>query len=107
MGRKGERIAARLLRWKGYKILEKNYKTPFGEADIIAKKRGIYCFVEVKTRTSDLCGAPIEAVDERKKERYRKIANLYLLRLGEEVTCRFDVVSITDGKAELFEDAYR
>ena len=95
------------MRRKGYKILEKNYKTPFGEADIIAKKRGIYCFVEVKTRSSDYLGAPAEAVDERKRERYRRIANLFMLRLGREATCRFDIVSILDGKAELIEDAYR
>ena len=46
----GETLACQALRLKGYKILKRNHKTPFGEIDIIAKRRQTLCFVEVKSR---------------------------------------------------------
>ena len=66
-----------------------------GEADIIARVGEVLVFVEVKTRRGVSYGFPAEAVDEAKRERYRRIALSYLAerRLGE-VPLRFDVVSI-------------
>lgn len=52
LGRQGEQLTCKYLRKNGYKIVQQNYVTPFGEADIIAYKKGVYCFVEVKTRNS-------------------------------------------------------
>ena len=63
------------LKKKGYKILEKNFVSPFGEADIICLKNDEIVFVEVKTRQSEKFGLPREAVDIKKQENYRKIAN--------------------------------
>ena len=106
LGRKAENDTAKYLKKHGYKIIERNFKTPFGEADIIAFKDGYYCFVEVKARESDAFGLPAEAVDQRKRERYRKIANYFCMMKRQEVPCRFDVASIYEGGLEYFENAY-
>lgn len=86
--------------------MERNYKTPFGEADIVARKGETYCFVEVKTRLSEEYGEPSEAVDFRKRERYRKIAWYFCNARREELPCRFDVASVLGEELEYFENAY-
>lgn len=94
LGNKGEEIAIRFLKSKGYKILIRNFLTPFGEADIVAKDGDSIVFVEVKTRSSDTFGQPFEAVNYRKQERLRRIALYYLKKNSEDLDVRFDVVSI-------------
>ena len=106
LGRNAEELTAKYLKKKGYQILERNYKTPYGEADIIAYKDGYYCFVEVKARASDIYGLPAEAVDERKRERYRKIAAYFCMTKKTEVPIRFDISSVFEGELEYFENAY-
>lgn len=106
LGRKAEEQTAKYLKKHGYKIVERNYKTPFGEADLIAFKDGYFCFVEIKARESDVYGLPSDAVDERKRERYRKIAAYFCMTKGQEVSCRFDVSSVYRGGLEYFENAY-
>ena len=63
LGDKGELIALNYIKKNGYKILEKNYKTKFGEADIIAKKDDLICFIEVKTRTNLIYGEGNISID--------------------------------------------
>ena len=87
-------------------MIARNYKTPYGEADIVAFKDGYYCFVEVKARESDVYGLPTEAVDERKRERYRKIALYFCSAKRTEVPVRFDIASVFEGGLEYFENAY-
>ncbi len=94
LGREGEEAAARYLDKLGYSILEKNYRTPFGEIDIIAKDKGIIVFIEVKTRADDSFGHPFEAVDYRKREKIKKVALCFLKRIKKEHPARFDVLSI-------------
>ena len=74
----GEDYAAAYLRRHGYRILARNYSCRFGEIDIIASDRHYVVFVEVKTRSSCDCGMPAEAVDEAKRDRYERIAALFL-----------------------------
>ena len=57
LGKKGERAAVQYLKSQGYTIVATNYRTPFGEADIIALDNDELVFVEVKTRTNDKYGA--------------------------------------------------
>lgn len=97
-GNKGEDIAADFLKKKGYKIIQRNYKTPLGEADIIVKDNNTIVFVEVKARTSDAFGQPFEAVNYRKQEKFKKIALYYLKHNKSEMPVRFDVVSILSKK---------
>lgn len=99
MGRAGERKATEFLKKNGFKILTKNYKTPFGEIDIIALDKESIVFIEVKTRTSEVYGAPCEAVDKKKQERYYKSATYYLQKEKKtDNSCRFDVVEIKNGQ---------
>ena len=88
LGRKGETLTVSYLKKRGYRILKRNFRTPFGEADILAKQGDTYCLVEVKTRISDAFGLPSEAVNAKKRERYRKMALFLCERLGEEVRHR-------------------
>lgn len=78
MGRAGERKAEKFLKKTRYKILEKNYKSHFGEIDLIAQKDDEIVFVEVKTRTSIEYGYGSEAVNAKKRDKYYLIAAEYL-----------------------------
>ena len=107
LGRKGERLTRRYLFLHGYRIVARNYKTPFGEADIVALSRdGTYCFVEVKARTGDPLVSPLEAVTPEKRERYRMIAKSFCAQRRREEPVRFDVAAVLDGKLEYLEDAF-
>ncbi|UCG78530.1 MAG: YraN family protein [Nitrospirota bacterium] len=97
IGKWGEDIAVSFLKKKGYKITERNYRSSFGEIDIIALHKGKLIFIEVKTRRTDEYGEPFEAIDSRKIERIRNSALMYLRSLDKELPVRFDVVSITVG----------
>lgn len=93
-GQKAEDIAAKALQKKGYKILERNFSSRFGEIDIIAQKEEYLVFVEVKFRKNDAFGGGTAAVDSHKQARIRKTAAIYLQNLTEQ-PCRFDVVTLT------------
>ena len=94
LGRSGEKRARKFLKKLGYKLIAQNYKTPFGEADLIAKDGETYVFCEVKTRLSALYGTPAEAVEYHKRERYKKIARYFESLAGEELFIRFDVLEV-------------
>ena len=107
LGRRAEALTAAFLRRHGYKIVETNFVTPFGEADIIARaKDGTYCFVEVKARTGDPMVSPVEAVTPKKQARYRKIALTFCAKLGREVPVRFDIAAVLNDKLDYFENAF-
>lgn len=93
LGKKGENKTARYLKRRGYKILERNYRSPFGEVDIIAKKGDIVAFVEVKTRLSDSFGAPADSVRSDRKLRYVRAAKAYAANLPDCIV-RFDVAEV-------------
>ncbi|MEW6659408.1 MAG: YraN family protein [Thermodesulfobacteriota bacterium] len=111
LGDAGEDLAAAALKKQGYKILERNYTTPLGEIDLIARHGGEVVFIEVKTRKSLRFGEPQDAVSPPKQARLRRLADYYLKqkRLGE-VPVRFDVVAITmaagDPRVELIQNAF-
>lgn len=106
LGQKGERRARRYLFWHGWKILDKNYKTPFGEIDIVARKKDVIAFIEVKTRLSDIFGLPSEAVDKRRQSRYIMGANYYLVNRNIDLTVRFDIIEIFRGQLNHIENAF-
>ena len=106
LGRKGETLVCKYLKKHGYKIVARNYVTPFGEADVIACKEGTYCLIEVKTREGDILALPSEAVTRAKQERYRRIARYFCATMRREVAIRYDVASVLDGEIAYFEDAF-
>ncbi|MBQ5927438.1 MAG: YraN family protein [Clostridia bacterium] len=107
LGKKGEKLAVSYLKKQGLKILKTNYRTPFGEADILAQDKDDTVFVEVKTRTSDSYGRPSEAVTSQKRRRYIQMAKFYFLEQGEEENIRFDVVEVwADGTIEHISNAF-
>lgn len=95
LGRRGEELARRFLKKKGYKILETNYRGRLGEIDLIAQDGDCLVFVEVKTRSSMAFGHPLESINPRKQHQLTKAAGEYLSGCGGEVRfCRFDAVSV-------------
>lgn len=98
-GAAGEILAARFLRDKGYTLLAANYRSRFGEIDIIARDGEYIAFIEVKTRQEGALYTPKEAVNQAKQRRILKTAAFYLSRHPTELQPRFDVVEIiTDRK---------
>ncbi len=107
LGKKGEDLVCKYLKKQGCKVLRRNYRTLFGEADIIAQDGDEIAFIEVKTRTSDRFGLPSEAVGKEKRRRYYKIAQCYWLEQGREPNARFDVAEVfADGRIEYYKNAY-
>jgi len=111
LGSEGEDLAVKFLKKNGYRILSRNYKTPIGEIDIIAKDGNTTVFIEVKTRTNDFFGYPFEAVNKGKRQKLKNLALLYLKKQGKELPVRFDVLSITcaengNKKIEHIKDAF-
>lgn len=97
-GLAAETMAALYLRLKGYKILERRYRTPMGEIDIIARRYGVVAFVEVKHRRTH--EDALDAVHRVNQERVRRAAELYLSRHIEYTVMetRFDVLVFAPGK---------
>lgn len=106
LGKRGERAAARELKKRGGKILARNYKTPFGEADLIVQMGETLVFCEVKTRLNERFGTGAEAVERHKQRRYRDIARFYMMRLGREVRVRFDVAEVYPDRVNVIEGAF-
>lgn len=95
LGKKGEEAAAKFLKRRGFELLHRNWACFAGEVDIVALQGDVICFVEVKTRSNIQKGFPSEAVNERKRERYEKIAACYLKEYAyDDLRVRFDVISI-------------
>ncbi len=97
---KGENAAASYLQKKGYMILERNYRKQYGEVDIIALRKNILVFIEVKTRSSHNFGTGFEAITFWKLQSLVKTAQLYKKlhpRLPEAL--RIDAVSVEISKS--------
>ena len=101
LGRRGEDAACEYLARKGFKILERNWKCGYGEADIIALDKHSLVFCEVKTRRGLSAGMPEESITYKKQERYGKIASVYRSRTAvRHRALRFDVIAILVDKDE-------
>lgn len=104
-----ETMASEYLEQKGYTILERNYRNPHGEIDIIARDGDVIVFCEIKYRTGNRYGTPLEAVDIRKQRRISKVALYYTAgsRAPQNVFYRFDVIGIDgEGRIEHIENAF-
>lgn len=98
IGRLGETLASIFLRLKFYKILDQNYRSKYGELDIVAKKGDTVVFVEVKTRKTEKYGL-LEAVNDAKQQKMFATAKRYLQRHSfDGLNFRFDVIAINFSK---------
>ncbi|MFH1540104.1 MAG: YraN family protein [bacterium] len=97
IGRAGEKAAARYLSDRGFLILAKNFSCRHGELDIVARKRDLIVFTEVKTRSSEDYGGAEESVGPQKQEKIRKTASYFVKtnKLPEDkLLFRYDVFAV-------------
>lgn len=99
-GEAAEELAARFLAGRGLAIVARNYRTRFGEIDLVARDGATLVFVEVRARTWSAFGGAAGSVDARKQRRIVAAARHYLSRLRAEPPCRFDVLTIQGPQGE-------
>lgn len=113
LGSRAEEAAAEYITRQGYIVLERNYRFPGGEIDIIAEHQGELVFIEVRSRQGTSFGLPQETINYLKQQKLRRVANQYLkTKNAWKRICRFDVVGVlfnTEGNIislELIRDAF-
>jgi putative endonuclease len=113
LGARGENLACRFLKKNGYKILYRNFKgRTGGEIDVVCRDRETLVFVEVKTRTREDFGRPLDAVDRDKRKRISRGGLAWLRLLGDpDILFRFDVVEViiaegTEPRLEILRNAF-
>ena len=90
----GESLASEYLRKKHYRLVATNYRSRFGEIDLIVQNRKYLVFVEVKLRKSNKFAEAMEFVDFRKQERLRTTAEIFLSNYTTRLQPRFDVIEV-------------
>lgn len=97
LGAVGERDAQKFLEKKGYKFVDRNYLTRWGELDLIMESAdGVVVFVEVKSRIASEVGSPLEQIDQDKMSHLKRAIEMYLHQRGwDERPARLDAVGIT------------
>ena len=113
LGTRGENLACQFLKKNGYKILYRNFKgRTGGEIDVVCRHRDTLVFVEVKTRTREDFGRPLDAVDREKRKRISRGGLAWLRLLDDpDILFRFDVVEVilADGekpRIEILDNAF-
>lgn len=94
MGRWGEKVAAIHLEAKGYEIVDRNWRCPQGEIDLIGRAGSELIFIEVKTRYGREMGYPEEGLTQAKGKKLVELAQLYLANNEMEVDWRIDLVAV-------------
>ncbi|WP_194174867.1 YraN family protein [Desulfofundulus thermobenzoicus] len=104
LGRRGEDDASRYLVSKGYRLVQRNFRCPAGEIDIIALDGRTMVFVEVRCRSTDSFGLPQESVGRQKQAKLRLAARHYLAAAGGHIgPLRFDVLALKYGPGQRLE----
>ncbi|MDO5702313.1 MAG: YraN family protein [Lachnospiraceae bacterium] len=96
VGSEYEELAAAYLESIGFRILKRNFRCRSGEVDIIAMDGGTLVFAEVKYRSTEHMGNPLETVNRKKQRRICRSAGYYMMirHLPDDTPCRFDVIGI-------------
>src|SRR3954468_5658275 len=97
LGRHGEALAAEHFERLGYRVLARNYRTRFGELDLVLTDGTVLVFCEVKTRRLG-SGAPWDALGEAKQAQVRRMARAWLAEVKDRPRCselRFDAIGVT------------
>lgn len=108
LGSEMEVLAIKELTQMGYEILEHSYRCRLGETDIVARDGAYLVFIEVKYRRTASYGTPFEAVDYRKQQKIRMVAQYYLMEhhLSENTPVRFDAVGILGTNITVIKNAF-
>lgn len=112
LGAAGEDLACAELERLGYRVVERNYRSRFGEIDIVAADADTVVFVEVKTKTSGSFGDPVDEVTPQKQRQIISMGEeYYSFKCQRDTQCRFDVVavdmSLTPAHVVVYKDAFR
>ena len=107
----GEILAERYLNKLGYKFVARNYFCKLGEIDLIYKDKDYYVFIEVKARLNDRFGQPREAINQKKQQKIKRVAEFYLISNKiYDKNCRFDCIEVLgnekDYKLEHYKNAF-
>ena len=107
LGISGEDAAAAWYEAQGYQLVARNWRCRDGELDLIVRHGRLVVFCEVKARTTDAFGAPVEAVTREKQMRLRRLAARWIDD-GDfrPIEIRFDVASVMGGEVEVLEGAF-
>lgn len=112
LGAQGEELAAEWYRAAGYAVVDRNWRCPQGEIDLVARRGSILVICEVKTRRTAAFGSPAEAVTSQKQARLRRLAG-HWLRAHRSVVAgagvrnvRFDLAAVVGGRVSVLEDAW-
>ncbi len=97
-GTLAEQWAAQYLQRQGLKPVERNYRSRFGEIDLIMKDGATLVFVEVRLRRNGGFGGAAASIDGRKQQRLIRTAQHYLAGLAQTPPCRFDAVLMDDAQ---------
>ena len=96
LGRQGEKLALKTIEALGYQCIERNYRCPMGEVDIVARDGDTLVFLEIKTRKSRSIAYAKEAVNNRKRRQLSKVALAYMKANNcSDARSRFDVVAVS------------
>jgi putative endonuclease len=110
LGQEGERAAARFLEARGYEVIGRGFRARRGELDLICRRGERLVLVEVKTRSSDRFGTPVEAVGPRKRRALAAAAAEYRALAGWRGPLSFALACVTVGddglQVELIEDPF-
>ena len=95
VGALGEDLGERFLKQRGYQIIARNVRSPFGEIDAVAFHQRTLVFIEIKTRSSQSFGLPEEALTHDKRKRLIRLDSWYLTRPRQPLwDIRFDVLAV-------------
>ena len=106
-GKKEEEQACQYLRKQGYKIAARNWRSVFGEIDIIAREGDTLVFIEVKSRHGRNPVSPEESLTAEKRKRINATARLYLSQTDNQLPVRFDFIAIRRGTIILYRNAFQ
>jgi len=95
LGERGERIAEAWLAQRGWRILDRRFRSGHRDLDLVAEREGVVAFVEVKARRGRSFGDPVEAVNWRKQRGLKRSASVWMARFGGgKQLFRFDVIGV-------------
>ncbi len=95
-GAQAEQLAAQFLQQQGLKLVAQNYRSRFGEIDLIMQDGTTLVFIEVRLRRNAGFGGAAASIDTHKQQRIIRTAQQYLASLARTPPCRFDAVLLDD-----------